>query len=398
MAIRRYRGARGPITLTNTYIKIMFEGKHIKFKNPVCRDVNRIYLPLAEFLRQINGAVWLLGRKIVISLPKRAVVYLDMVSNYNALTFYDNELYISLIDLCILIDLKTVWVYEKQSISLYYRRENNIVRTPDNYQRPALIRFEDITAGNQYLESSSLEYLRVIGDFLYFSKIPFHIAWIPRFIDPTKEIDNDISRDYSMANAHFLFTIEYLLYRGGIIGLHGYTHQDGDEMSGDGTEFSEDRNNDETDIRKRIEEAIELSNKLSLAYKFFESPHYASTAYQQSIYENYFDIIYEGYVGIWGEKVVLSPRNQRTIYVPTPLGYVEGENGLEKMIERINTISDESLASLFYHPYAEFDFITVANAKNGYPTYDYKTNSPLHQMIDAIFEKNCRFIKVTDLL
>jgi predicted deacetylase len=103
--------------------------------------------------------------------------------------------------------------------------------------------------------------------------------------------------------------MEYLLNRNGIIGLHGYTHQYGDEVSAVGTEFSDERNNDEKSIRKRVEAAINTAKKLELPVKFFETPHYAATAFQQSIFEQYFDIIYEPFVGIWGDRIVKSPRN-----------------------------------------------------------------------------------------
>lgn len=86
---------------------------------------------------------------------------------------------------------------------------------------------------------------------MFSAGIPFHIPWIPRFVDHKNGIDNDISKDYSMPNANFLFTMEYLLNRNGIIGLHGYTHQYGDEVSAVGTEFNDERNNDEKSIRKR---------------------------------------------------------------------------------------------------------------------------------------------------
>ena len=117
--------------------------------------------------------------------------------------------------------------------------------------RVALIRFEDVTAGDEYLDSDNLEKFRVVADYMFSAGVPFHIAWIPRFIDPPNGIDNDISKDYSMPNANFLFTIEYLLNRNGVIGLHGYTHQYGNEVSADGTEFNEERNNDEGKYKKK---------------------------------------------------------------------------------------------------------------------------------------------------
>ncbi|OOM69324.1 hypothetical protein CLOBL_52520 [Clostridium sp. BL-8] len=125
----------------------------------------------------------------------------------------------------------------------------------ENYTRHtekiALIRFEDVTAGEEYLDSENLEKFRIVVDYMFSVGAPVHIAWIPKFVDPPNGIDNDISKDYSMSNANFLFTIEYLLKRNGVIGLQGYTHQYGKEVSAEGTEFNKERNNDEKNVRKR---------------------------------------------------------------------------------------------------------------------------------------------------
>ncbi|MFT8343133.1 DUF2334 domain-containing protein [Clostridium beijerinckii] len=258
------------------------------------------------------------------------------------------------------------------------------------------MRFEDITAGGEYLDSDNLEKLRVVADYMFLAGIPFHIAWIPRFFDPQNGIDNDISKDYSMPNANFLFTMEYLLNRNGIISLHGYTHQYCDEVGAIGTEFNEGRNNDEKSIR-RVEAAINTAKRLDLPVKFFETPHYAATAFQQSIFEEYFNIIYEPFVGIWGERIVKSPRNYRTLYIPTPLGYVEGKYGINKMIDRINNLDETTLASLFYHPYIDFEYITLKSGVNRYPISNYLENSPLHQIVKALYYKGCNFTKITDL-
>jgi hypothetical protein len=263
--------------------------------------------------------------------------------------------------------------------------------------RPALLRLEDITAGNEYIDAENLEKLQVIADYLFSINVPFHIAWIPRFIDPPNEVDNDISRDFNFQNTHFLFTLEYLLNRNGIVGLHGYTHQYGHEVSGIGTEFNKERNNDEESIRMRIDEAINTAQKLELPYSFFESPHYASTAFQQSIFEDYFNILYEDYVGIWNNNVIVSPRNHNTLYVPTPLGYVEEEESLEKMLKRINMLRNHTLASLFYHPYIELDYIILKTDATGYPLNSFDDDSPIHRICEALYNKSCSFSKVTQL-
>ncbi|OOM75078.1 hypothetical protein CLPUN_35150 [Clostridium puniceum] len=382
--------------LIKVNLEINFDGKLLKFINPLYRDVNRYFLPILEFIDQLGGKLNIRRSKINILFKERSLICIDYRIDDYKFTIVDSVLYLSLFDICRILNIKSRWDYNKNSISLYWDMDKH-ERSTSSPGRVALIRFEDITAGNAYLDSGNLEKFRVIGDYMFSSGIPFHIAWIPRFVDPPNGIDNDISKDYSMPNANFLFTIEYLLNRNGVIGLHGYTHQYGNEVSADGTEFNEKRNNDEKSVRKRVEAAINTAKKLELPTKFFESPHYAATEFQQSIFEQYFDIIYECYVGIWGEKIVKSPRNHRTLYIPTPLDYVEEKDGMKKMLDRINNLGEDALASLFYHPYIDFEYITLQNDISGYPVSSYSENSQLHRIVKALYDKRCSFVEITKL-
>jgi hypothetical protein len=371
-----------PIFLTKADIILSFEGQVLKLTSPIYRNINRYFVPFFNLLRAIKCKYKSIGNKIYITLKNKTYILNQDHPKYK-FTRINNELYISLLDTINLLDLKTRWEYKKNEISLYINRDK--ITSPP-YITPgklALIRFEDVTAGGEYLDADNLEKMRIIADFLFLKSVPFHIAWIPRYIDPPNHMDNDISKSYTIANADFLFTLEYMLSRNGLIGLHGYTHQYGEETTTAGTEFNEERNNDEESIRTRLTLAIETAKKLEITYSFFENPHYAATAFQQSIQEQYFDYIYEGYVGIWGTKIVTSPRNNNTLYIPTPLGYVSGDKGTEEMIKRINTLSKNSLASLFYHPTLEMKFITLLEIENGdgYPYYDYSEASTLHQIL-----------------
>lgn len=384
------------VLLIETNLKISFEGKLLKFISPIYRDINRYFIPLLEFVNYIGGQSNIAGSKIDILFKDKSPIFINYEANDYKFIIVDSVLYLSLFDICRMLGAKSRWDYDSSSILLYWDRSKHesYTRHPG---RTALIRFEDVTAGNEYLDSDNLEKFRIIADYMFSAGVAFHIAWIPRFVDPPNGIDNDISKDYSMPNANFLFTIEYLLNRNSIIGLHGYTHQYGKEVSADGTEFNEKRNNSEKSVRKRVEAAINTAKRLELPIKFFESPHYAATEFQQSIFEQYFDIIYEGYVGIWGEKIVKSPRNHRTLYIPTPLGYVEGKDGTKKMLDRINNLGIDTLASLFYHPDMEFKYITLQNNTSGYPMSNYSEDSPLHKIVKALYDKKCSFEKITDL-
>lgn len=385
--------AEGLVPLSRNELKLSFEGKRLNYKGFLYRRVNRYFIPVDE--------VFNLDERFHTEIKEiRSILYNKESNGGSGKSkgyIINGKIYVSLFDLCKIFSLRTRWNHKERSITLYYDSVTSMETVKQTKGRSAYIRLEDITAGDEYIEDIKLEKFRVAADYLASVKIPFHIAWIPRFIDPANKIDNDISIDYNIANAHFLFTLEYLLEKGGIIGLHGYTHQYGEEVSGEGTEFSDTRNDDEISIRRRIEAAINTAKKLELPVSFFESPHYASTAYQQSIYESYFNIIYEGCVGIWGEKIVISPRNHKTLYIPTPLGYVQGENGTEDMINRIKLLEKKVLPSLFYHPYKEFDYITFLDSDERFLKYSYSDTSPLHLICNELIQQGCIFSRIDEL-
>lgn len=358
-------------------ISFLLEGRKLIFNPAALNYRNRYFLPVRQFVVQAGGVVKLIGTKIHIFINGSRIM-IDLSEGKYRAVFINNDIYLSFSDIVNSLNLKTSWNYERKEITMSFIKQS----LHDNINpadKPALIRFEDVTAGPPYDEALNLEKLRMMADYLFFRSVPFHVAWIPRYIDPPNDIDNDISKNLNMANADFLFTLDYMINKGALIGLHGYTHQYGKEVSGDGTEFNASRNNDVRSVVKRIEAAQNIAEKVEIPYSFFESPHYASTEFQQSIMEEYFDYIYEPCVGIWGDKPIVSPRNKRTIYVPTPLGYVSGKNGPHRMLKRINNLKEDSLASLFYHPSLEMDFIDSSSFK-------YSEDSTLHLIIDTLEE------------
>ncbi|MBA9010446.1 hypothetical protein B0I53_002398 [Clostridium saccharobutylicum] len=67
------------------------------------------------------------------------------------------------------------------------------------------------------------------------------------------------------------------------------------------------------------------------------------------------------------------------------------------MLDRISHLSQATLASLFYHPDIDFEYIILQNYTSGYPISNYLENSPLHQIVKALYDKRCSFAKITDL-
>ncbi|MDZ4957343.1 DUF2334 domain-containing protein, partial [Clostridium perfringens] len=117
--------------------------------------------------------------------------------------------------------------------------------------------------------------------------IKYHIAWIPRFVAPSDNIDNDLLKNDSFENVAFINLLDYLINKGAQIGLHGYTHQFDDSKSAVGTELSHKIQNNEKDTRRVIESSIDTANALNIPYSFFESPHYKASGKQKLITNNF---------------------------------------------------------------------------------------------------------------
>ena len=395
----------------NTYLNfpqesilISFEGKRTQFKSPIYNDKNRLYIPLSELLKSINGEVTFIDKVINININNKKIFINNTDKKYwfgdktnkllnlkENIIINDHNMYVSLFDLTTMLDLKTRWNIDKKEIHLFWNKEKIIPLIKNqSSSKYGLIRLEDITAAQRYQTAEELEKLRAVGDYLYASEIPFHIAWVPRYIDKGKGIDNDPSKTYSIYNADFIFTMDYLINKNGLIGIHGYTHQFKDSVSIDGVEFSKKYNTDEKSIRERLQLAIKCAVDLDFKYTFFETPHYAATNFQHKIMEEYFKYIYDPNNNSKG-------RYSDTVYVPTILNYMDGKEDLNNMLRKIKNLKQNELGSFFYHPNIEFEFIKLIGNKDEYPAYIYDENSPFHQILMTFYKRGYKFIPISHL-
>ncbi|ERI90039.1 hypothetical protein HMPREF1982_04306 [Clostridiales bacterium oral taxon 876 str. F0540] len=390
--------------ITNDF-KICFEGKNINFKKGLIFKYNRLYISLYDLQRLLGYNIKNRGRSTYLLMDNNKII-INYENGYFISSFkkcfrvpavyYNEEYYLSLIDICEIFNLITVWNYNDKEILLFKNRRE-IIRTPrEKLTKPALIRFEDITAGDEYDNAEKLLRLRIVTDLMYSKSLPFHIAWIPRYKSPKRGIDNDLSKDFSIYNADFLFTLDYMINRGGIVGLHGYTHQYKNGDSVDDSEFGEGYYSTVEDAEIRALKAINTSEKLDIPYKFFESPHYSCTFEQQAVFEKHFKYIFEPAQGVWNHRPYVSLRNKETIYVPAPLGYVENMD-VKDMIKRIKDKPEGDLAALFYHPYKEFEFIVLNKLNDGYIDYSYLNNSILRKILNCLAEEGYSLVKITDI-
>lgn len=404
------------INMTKANISLRYEDIDLNLSKPICIENNRYYIPVTEILSKLHGKVSVKNDStilrlnqcnIIVNQDKDEFVKNERVIKLKEKPIYTNNcVYITLFDFIKMFDLKTKWSIDKNTISLYKNRDIENWTAVSKEGKPALIRLEDIAAGGRYSSEESLEKLRVICDYLHSERIPFHIAWVPRYVNPSKNIDNDLLKDNSMYNADFIFTLDYFIDKGGIVGLHGYTHQYGESESVEGIEFHRSLgDNVPGDIKyaqERINAAMEVAAKLKVEYNFFEVPHYAVLYPQQGIIEKNFDYIYEPYSKDGGiteyNKIFYKHENGKTTkYIPTPLDYINGKSDCANMLNKIDTLKSDLIASFFYHPYIEFDDIRIYKGEDGYPNYEYSDQSVLHQVVNKLKSKNFIFCKINEV-
>lgn len=379
-------------------LSFRYKNKDLNLEDKAWYKNNRIYIELKDTIHKlgikeiIEDDKIIINNKITLNLNEKS-----FENNNNRiplrgdLFIENNEYYISLFDLCEILNLTTFWNYDNNTIYIDNKKytDDEMKKENENYKN-AYIRFEDFTAGDVYLSKGNLEKIRLVFDYMHENNEDFSVSWIPKYINKDLNIDNDISKDESMKNANFVFTLDYIINRGGSIGLHGYTHQYRDSNSVTGFEFGDNGYNNIEDIRKRVESALTIASNLNIPISYWETPHYKTTVDQQKIFEEYFKIIYEPAIGIYNSKIITNENNEYTKYIPTPLSYVDDDTG-EKMINSIKNNYDSKELSLFYHLSIEIKSIDIWVSENGSILNKYKKDSILRKIVNTTNELGYRF-------
>lgn len=389
----------------------LFKTANIFYKNEkvdveTVQVLNRIYVPAEAFCKSLNEEYEFDKEKNTIKvgdckidIEKRSwFKEKSRTSLRGEILFIGDHEYISLIDVCEILNLYTSWAYKGNIINLYEKKNiklgNLDLGYNENVEEDGAIRLEDVAAGDVYLKEGNLEKLRVVGDMLKKNNVPYHIAWVPRYVFPEKGVDNDLLKVNNFVNAEFIYTLDYLVNRGALIGLHGYTHQYGNAESIIGSEFEDKSNLTIEEKKKKVKDAINTAQLLNIPYRFFETPHYRSNAEFQTMLEGYFNYIYEPCIGKWNQKPYLSERNNKTVYIPAPLSYVQDED-VESLFNRLKEGKGKKLASFFYHPTKEFKYIDIRNDGNNI-VYTYG-ESPMKRIIKRFNEEGIKFNYINKL-
>ncbi len=369
---------------------------------PVILKSQRYYIPLKYIAKSLHYG--LLDKGDLTSLVNKNN---DIILTYNTFTSdsfsgilrgnlltYENEKYICISDIEQIFNLTALYDFTSKIITLVNcdieRKITN--QEADENSEIALFRLEDFTAGDSYLNAENMTKVKCMFDYLYFSNIKFHIAWISHFKAPTDNIDNDLLKQNNMANAAFVNLLDYAISKGGRIGLHGYTHQNGDGRSAVSMDLTKDCNNSEEEASKLIENAINTASALNIPVHFFESAHYTDTPLQQEVIKKYFKYAYEPYDYKNNNHIY---RSDDTLFVPTPLGFVENED-TSPIVNALNSHKKNVLKSFFYHPSIEMEHVTYT-IDNDTLYANFDSTSPLIDMVHALNENNYTTAYVDEL-
>lgn len=348
---------------------VMLEGKLV-FRGEIC---------LIEGMIPKNGRLCLPWEETDQWMRTLDPNYTPKDMGENALKEEGNLEYISLNDFC---DRWNLWpVFSGEGIT-FYRYEFGWEAVEEQAQehpldKVACLRLEDImadpTAEGRFTHEK-LEKVRILIRWLWDQGQEYSVAWIPIFVNPVKGIVNDLTEDYHWYNVDFLYTLDMMAEYGGHIGVHGLTHQYGEDVSAAGWEFGEDSPFTLKEAEERMVKAKAIAERLGFAVEFFEFPHYGMTKAQGMIAERHFDVIYQqelwtkpyGYVETKqvGERIVM--------YVPTPADCVQSVYDYEGMLQRLeDSYEGGQLVSLFFHPSLDYDKLSGIVDNDGNRRLEY---------------------------
>jgi hypothetical protein len=363
----------------------------------------RYYIPLSFICNKLNYTIDASNNKISLYNNDNRIYLTESTYIKNSKTGYlrgnlinsEGTNYISISDIEELFNLVAVFDFKNNNISLL----DNNVKTPEEplesyNSKVALIRLEDFGCGGNYSVDKNQTKVKLMANLLYSQGMKFHLSWIPRFKSPIENIDNDLLTNDNITNVGFVNLLDYLINKNGEIGLHGYTHQHDDEVSGAGEEMSKDANNTVEQTRSIIENGIDTASALNIPISYFESPHYLDTELQKKVIEDYFQFIYEPFDSTKNNNIY--NLDGYHLFVPTPLGYVQNSDPAS-IIDGFNNDDPDILHSFYYHPFAELKYIDF-NTNNDKLNITYDENSPLQKIVKTLKSDNYITVHIDELI
>ncbi|EKQ53561.1 MULTISPECIES: DUF2334 domain-containing protein [unclassified Clostridium] len=372
---------------------------------PMLLKAQRYYVPLSFICAKLNYTLDTSNNSISISNNSNTISLTETSYEKNSKTgslrgnliSSSGNYYISISDIEELFDLIAVFDFQNKKISLL----PNDVKAPEESSilysdKVALIRFEDFGCGYSNIVDKNQTKVKIMTNLLYSNGMKFHVSWIPRFVVPSANFDNDLLTNDNITNVGFVNLLDYILNKGGEIGLHGYTHQSGNDASGNGEEMSKDVNSTEAETRAVIEKGIDTASALNLPMSYYESPHYRDTVDQKKIISEYFQFVYEPY-DYSKSKNIYKPDNSH-LFVPTPLSRIsDPSKDTETIINKLNDNDPDILNSFYYHPSIEINYINF-NIDGNKLNVTYDVTSPLQQIVKALKDDDYTTLHIDELI
>ncbi|MCC8098420.1 MAG: DUF2334 domain-containing protein, partial [Eubacterium sp.] len=362
----------------------------------------RLCLPEGEGAKLMGGELIRNGSIYRIRIGDKST-FLTYSDNNRPIVFLYNEVpYISLYELITPFGYEMTVDLDLNTCSVVKYDNNVYINAPSSNSSSAYIRFEDIIAdglkpgGEGKYTPDMIEKLRFTAEYMYLSGQQYYIAWIPLYVYPEGNYTNDILQQYSLYNSYFIYVLDYMTDHNGHIGVHGYSHQYGNDESAVGYEWGSDTPYSLTEQQERMIKAKQACRRLGYTEEFFEFPHYDATDAQLLMAENYFDAIYQAYCtpGNVLNYITYSERTgKRVYYIPTPADYVH-----YKMDESVFSSIDKCIAngyalSLYFHPVIDKNSIEVTTV-DGVRVWSYNDTAILPQVLNKVLGSNYSFISL----
>lgn len=387
-----YREPEINFNVQKAYVKVEYplgESSETVFCN------GRLSVPLVEGVKLMGGKLRSLvnGYNIAVN-GKNHFLSRAVTSNRPVMFVHNNVEYISLYELITPFNYEVLVDLESNSAKIISEvcdnnKEEYSMSVSDS--KEAYIRLEDIVADGLKPDSKGsytvdmLEKLKYTSEYLYYRNQEYYIAWIPVYAYPDGNYWNDVSKDFNLYNSYFLYVIDYMVDHNGHLGLHGYTHQYGNEESAVGYEWGENTPYSVNEQARRMAAAKETCHRLGYNEEFFEFPHYGATNEQMLMAEHYFDAIYQSYPSdkCYNYLTYTTRSGKSVFYIPTPADYVHFIRDAS-IFDRIkNSVTKGYTLSLFFHPVIDekhFDVKTEDNKR----VWTYSEEGALHNIVDYI--------------